>query len=83
MIQINVLNKIIVQITYFCLYKDNTSKIPYFASVINLKLDNVTITENDIAQKLETLNSSKSPGPDQIHPKILSELSNELDIFFS
>lgn len=39
-------------------------------------LNHLIITEDMIIKKIEKLNISKSPGPDEIHPRILKETSN-------
>ena len=36
--------------------------------------DNLELTLNDIREKLNRLDFSKSPGPDGIHPRVLYEL---------
>ena len=42
------------------------------------KLKSIEITEEDVKNKLDKLKVGKSPGPDEIHPKFLYELRNEL-----
>ena len=39
----------------------------------NQPLDNVIITEESVSKAIDRLNSSKSQGPDNIHPKLLKE----------
>ena len=58
--------------------KENTDLIPDFQHVSNVNLNTDNITEEDMKVKLKSLNCNKSPGPDQINPKILYEISNEL-----
>ena len=41
-------------------------------------LSTINITQEKMLEVLKSLNPSKSPGPDQIHPKVLKELANEL-----
>jgi len=42
------------------------------------QLKTFEITEEDVRKKLDSLKASKSPGPDDIHAKLLYELRNEL-----
>ena len=42
------------------------------------KLLTFEITEEEVGNKLNKLNVGKSSGPDEIHPKLLYELRNEL-----
>ena len=35
-----------------------------------------TVIKKDMVQKIEKLNSNKSEGPDEIHPRLLKELSS-------
>jgi hypothetical protein len=45
--------------------------------MINIpKLDILNISTETIKKKLDNLKIDKSPGPDNIHPRILRELSN-------
>ena len=41
-------------------------------------MKDIQITEGDVLKLLQGLNISKACGPDEISPKILKELSNEL-----
>ena len=43
---------------------------------VNTKLNDINISEEFIMKKLKSLKTSKSPGPDKIHPRILKELSD-------
>ena len=43
-------------------------------------LDDINFTVADVLQLLHKLNVSKSPGPDNIHPRILKECAEELAI---
>lgn len=61
---------------------ENISSIPspenLFESEIGNELSNVIIDERVVFNKLSELNINKSPGPDNIHPKLLYELREEL-----
>lgn len=41
-------------------------------------LENINITEDMILKKLKDIKINKSPGPDQIHPRVLHEISEAL-----
>ena len=41
-------------------------------------LCNITITTNTVLEKLKKLRVDKSPGPDQIHPRVIKEAASEL-----
>ena len=43
---------------------------------LNSELRDTVFTEDRIKKKLMTLKTSKSPGPDQLHPRILKEMSH-------
>ena len=58
--------------------EEGDEPIPDFKSNFKNELNFINITENDMLNVLNNLNISKSPGPDQIHPRILKELSKEL-----
>ena len=44
----------------------------------NQFISDVTITAQEVKNKLKDLNPNKSPGPDKIYPKVLKELHEEL-----
>lgn len=50
-----------------------------FGCDISTNVDTVDITQKEVKKLLMELNTSKSPGPDRAHPKILSELSTVID----
>lgn len=41
---------------------------------IKFPLEEVDVSEDKVRRKLDKLNPSKSPGPDQMHPRVLKEL---------
>ena len=43
-------------------------------------LKDIEITQEEVLKRLKALNQNKSPGPDNIHPRILKELSHELSL---
>ena len=59
--------------------KNNIPKAQHiFAGTDSEFLDSVKITEQLVKKKLDELRTDKSPGVDEIHPKLLRELSCEL-----
>ena len=57
---------------------EGTSNIPKVSADLKSKLSNITISQEQILTSLRSLNPNKSPGPDKVHPKILKELSEQL-----
>ena len=51
---------------------------PSFKANFSKPLNNVQISTKDMHDKLKSLNINKSPGPDEIHPKILYEAAEQL-----
>jgi len=45
-------------------------------------LENVNFSQDDILQLLLKINACKSPGPDNIHPRVLKECAAELSLPF-
>ena len=41
-------------------------------------LENITVTENQVKEKLMKLRADKAPGPDSVHPLILKKFANQL-----
>ena len=58
--------------------EEGQDPIPDFNADFNSVLDDLTINEDDMYQVLSNLKTSKSPGPDGVHPRLLRELSREL-----
>ena len=58
--------------------KEDPQNIPDFDMSINDTLYEISITKDDMYKALRSLKTNKSPGPDEIHPKILNELANQL-----
>ena len=58
--------------------KEGLNNIPIsvkkFSKVISEPLCSINITDKMVLEKLEKLKINKSPGPDEIHPKLLYEL---------
>ena len=57
---------------------DNSGQMVHQDSINVQDVINIEFTELSILEKLDKLNTSKSPGPDKIHPRILYELRYEL-----
>ena len=52
--------------------------VPDFKSDYENELSNIEINEDQMYNVLKKLNSTKSPGPDKIHPRVIKELAKEL-----
>ena len=57
---------------------EDTDNMPEFKSQTEVTLNEVTITVKMMKDKLQSLKTSKSQGPDGIHPRLLKELAEEL-----
>ena len=57
---------------------EDDQNVPVFNSDFKTSTDTITITVEDMTKRLKSLQVSKSPGPDCIHPKILRECAEEL-----
>ena len=55
---------------------DNTEIKEYY----QIKIEDLHIDVDTVRKKLKKLNISKAPGPDQIHPIVIRELSDIVDI---
>ncbi len=67
--------------TYFSsvFTKEDTTNIPDFDPEIqNQLLDNLVITEEQVRKRLEKLKTSKSPGIDGMHPRLLKEIAETI-----
>ena len=53
---------------------------PYFNLNVKSSIEHVSFQADKIKKKLDNLNPYKSPRPDELHPRILKELSNELSL---
>ena len=61
--------------------KENLATIPQTNGIYNGPLlEDVVITPEEVADKLMSLNPNKSPGPDQIHPRVLKEVSGPISV---
>ena len=58
--------------------EEGDGPVPEFTTDFNNVLSDLIITDEDMLKVLSKLNSSKSPGPDAIHPRILKELQEQL-----
>ena len=62
-------------------YKDLTATSPNVnATILNEKLTSCEITKDEVYELLCKVNSSKSAGDDNIHPRVLKECAQELTI---
>ena len=63
---------------YFSVFtREDTDNIPQMTQKVLLtdKLKTLKIDENEVLKALKNLNTNKSPGIDQIHPRVLKELA--------
>ncbi len=62
--------------------RENTDSIPDLEPERDIKilLEDLIISPGEVKKKLEKLNPAKSPGPDQMHPRVLKELSEQISI---
>jgi hypothetical protein len=64
---------------FVSVFTKEDSNIPEFNKRdYNTILELPTITETEVKKKLAKLNPSKTPGPDQIHPRLLKEAGDSL-----
>ena len=61
-------------IIYFSIYTEEIDEGPGVSNKIYNKCEDITLTTQHVATKLNQLNISKSPGPDLIHPRVLYEI---------
>jgi len=59
--------------------EENVNDMPDFCVSPKETLGNIKFTESDV-KLLQNLNSSKLPGPDNMHPRILKECAQELAV---
>ena len=57
-----------------------THDLPDFKPIINETISSVNTSTNEIINILNKLDISKSPGPDNLHPKLLKETSCEIAV---
>ena len=57
---------------------EDNSTLPAFPSRTSKSISSIMISEEKMLKVLLSLNKSKSPGPDTIHPRILKELAHEI-----
>ena len=53
--------------------QENTSSIPDFSTRSHDQINSVSITKEDLLQKLSKLNTSKAMGPDKVHALIMKK----------
>ena len=60
--------------------REDTDNIPQMTpkELLTEKLKTFTIDENDVLKALKNLQTNKSPGIDQVHPRVLKELADTL-----
>ena len=63
---------------YSSVFTQSNTEVPEFTSDGTHKIDDITITEENVKNAIDQLNEFSAPGPDDICNKILIELKNEL-----
>jgi hypothetical protein len=58
--------------------KEDLTNVPVKQRETNATLNTVTITEGKIREKIRNLKHDSAAGPDNIHPRLLKELENEI-----
>ena len=61
-------------------FAEESDCLPDFNLNVKSSIEHVSFPADKIKKKLDNLNPYKSPGPDELHPRILKELSNELSL---
>ena len=62
--------------------EEGDSPSPPFNANFNDVLNNILITTTEMEKKLKALKVNKSPGPDGMHPRLLSECAEEIAVPF-
>ena len=57
---------------------EDDHNVPVFRTDFKTSIHTISITTEDMFKGIKSLKVSKSPGPDNIHPKILNETAREL-----
>ena len=58
-------------------FTEESDCLPDFNLNVKSSIEHVSFPADKIKKKVDNLNPYKSPGSDELHPKILKELSNE------
>ena len=61
-------------------FTEESDCLPDFNLNVKSSVEHVSFPADKIKKKLDNLNPYKSPGSDELHPRILEELSNELSL---
>lgn len=62
--------------------KNEPSQVPLLERSIPF-MENITVSKEGVTKLLKGLNPSKALGPDELHPRVLKELANELGPVFA
>ena len=59
---------------------DESDCLPDFSLNVKSSIGHISFPVDKIKKKLDSLNPFKSPGPEELQPRMLKELSNELSL---
>jgi hypothetical protein len=60
--------------------KEDTLNVPTKDKETDRNISDITITAKKIEEKIDKLKEDSSPGPDNIHPKLLKELKTVVSV---
>ena len=62
---------------------ESLGDVPLFEASITTAMDPITVTEQGVLKQLQKLNPNKSQGPDNVSPRILKELAEDISPYLT